>query len=141
VSSLVVARLRLLTTEIPQQRTPTAHFELLDDSRLRRPTSKSKSSHSPSQTHITTDGQSVSQSWCQAPPGAQDQIFVTVRQLRFYSSSSLYKYSFRADCTKDTASNSFRGNVLTAPLPDNGRLFLGFHYSGFQLSCHNICVL
>jgi hypothetical protein len=38
-----------------------------------------------SQSHITTDSQSASQSWCQAPSGAQDQIFVTVRHLRFSS--------------------------------------------------------
>jgi hypothetical protein len=35
------------------------------------------------QRHVTTDGQSASQSWCQAPSGAQDQGFVTVRHLRF----------------------------------------------------------
>jgi hypothetical protein len=34
-------------------------------------------------SQITTDGQSVNQSWCQAPFGARNQIFVTVRQLRF----------------------------------------------------------
>jgi hypothetical protein len=33
-----------------------------------------------SQCYVTTDGQSASLSWCQAPSGAQDQIFVTVRQ-------------------------------------------------------------
>jgi hypothetical protein len=32
--------------------------------------------------HIATDGQSVSKSWCQAPSGAQDHIFITVWQLR-----------------------------------------------------------
>jgi hypothetical protein len=36
-----------------------------------------------SQSHVTTDGQSTSQSWCQAPSGGQYQIFDTVRQLRF----------------------------------------------------------
>jgi hypothetical protein len=30
-----------------------------------------------SQSHIATDGQSVSQSWCRAPSGAHDQIFIT----------------------------------------------------------------
>jgi hypothetical protein len=35
-----------------------------------------------SQSHIATDGQSVSKSWCRGPPGAHDQIFVTVWQLR-----------------------------------------------------------
>jgi hypothetical protein len=34
-----------------------------------------------SQSYVTTDGQSVSLSWCQAPPEFQYQIFVTVRQL------------------------------------------------------------
>jgi hypothetical protein len=31
-----------------------------------------------SQSHITSDGKSAIQSWCQAPTGAKDQIFVTV---------------------------------------------------------------
>jgi hypothetical protein len=31
---------------------------------------------SQSQSHITTDGQSVCLSWCRAPSGAHDQIFV-----------------------------------------------------------------
>jgi hypothetical protein len=37
---------------------------------------------SQSRSHITTDGQSVSKSWCRAPSAAYDQIFVTVWQLR-----------------------------------------------------------
>jgi hypothetical protein len=39
----------------------------------------------PKQSHsyVTTDCQSASQSWCEATPGAQDETFVTVRQLRF----------------------------------------------------------
>jgi hypothetical protein len=48
-----------------------------------------------SQSHITTDGQSASQSWCQAPSGAKDQIFVTVRHLRFCDSHLFYKASAR----------------------------------------------
>jgi hypothetical protein len=36
-----------------------------------------------SQSHIATDGQSVSKSWCRAPFGAYDQIFSTVWQLRY----------------------------------------------------------
>jgi hypothetical protein len=35
-----------------------------------------------SQSHIATDGQSVSKSWCRAPSGTYDQIFSTVCQLR-----------------------------------------------------------
>jgi hypothetical protein len=42
---------------------------------------KTKSSGQ-SQSHIATDDQSVSKSWCRAPSGAHDQIFITVRQLR-----------------------------------------------------------
>jgi hypothetical protein len=34
-----------------------------------------------SQSHVTTDGQSVSPSWCRSPSGAHDQILVTVWQL------------------------------------------------------------
>jgi hypothetical protein len=36
-----------------------------------------------SHSHIATIDQSASQSWCQALPGLQDQIFVTVKQLRY----------------------------------------------------------
>jgi hypothetical protein len=39
-------------------------------------------------SHIATDGQSVTKSWCPAPFGAYDQIFSTVWQLR--SSSILW---------------------------------------------------
>jgi hypothetical protein len=42
------------------------------------------------QSHITTDGQSASQPWCQAPSGAQGQIFVTVRHLRVCRCGSLF---------------------------------------------------
>jgi hypothetical protein len=33
---------------------------------------------SQSQSHIVTDDQSVGKSWCRAPSGARDQIFVTL---------------------------------------------------------------
>jgi hypothetical protein len=36
---------------------------------------------SQSQSHIATDGQSISKSWRRAPCGAHDQIFITLRQL------------------------------------------------------------
>jgi hypothetical protein len=46
-----------------------------------------------SQSHIATDGQSVSQSvsksWCRAPSGAHDQIFITLWQLRYCFSGAL----------------------------------------------------
>jgi hypothetical protein len=57
--------------------------------RLHRPTSTTNfpwlfpsanctlsSSQSQSQSPVTTDGQSVSLSWCRAPSGAHDQIFI-----------------------------------------------------------------
>jgi hypothetical protein len=34
------------------------------------------------QSHIATDGRSISKSWCRAPSGAHDQIFIIVWQLR-----------------------------------------------------------
>jgi hypothetical protein len=34
-----------------------------------------------SQSYVTTDGLSISLCWCQALSGAQDKIFITVRQL------------------------------------------------------------
>jgi hypothetical protein len=37
---------------------------------------------SPSPSHIATDGQSVSKSWCRAPSGAHDKIFITVWHFR-----------------------------------------------------------
>jgi hypothetical protein len=53
----------------------------------RLPPLKSTDPHSPSdflsqsQSHITTDGQSVCLSWCRAPSGAHNQILVTICQL------------------------------------------------------------
>jgi hypothetical protein len=37
---------------------------------------------SQSQSYIATDGRSISKSWCRAPSGAHDQIFIIVWQLR-----------------------------------------------------------
>jgi hypothetical protein len=44
-----------------------------------------------SQSHIATDGLSISKSWCRAPSGTHDQIFITLWQLRFcfYGAPSL----------------------------------------------------
>jgi hypothetical protein len=47
------------------------------------PASTRTYSLSQSQSHIATDGQSISKSWCRAPSGAHDQIFIAVWQLRF----------------------------------------------------------
>jgi hypothetical protein len=38
---------------------------------------------SPSPSHIATDGQSVSKSWCRAPTGSHDQILITVERYGF----------------------------------------------------------
>jgi hypothetical protein len=35
-----------------------------------------------SRSHIATDGQSVSKSWCRAPSGAHDQVYISIWQLR-----------------------------------------------------------
>jgi hypothetical protein len=35
-----------------------------------------------SQSHIASDGQSITKSWCWAPSGSHDQIFITVWQLQ-----------------------------------------------------------
>jgi hypothetical protein len=43
---------------------------------------------------MATDGQSVSKSWCRAPSGAHDQIFITVWQLR---SSFVGSFVYAAD--------------------------------------------
>jgi hypothetical protein len=32
----------------------------------------------PSQSHIATDGRSISKSWCRAPSGTNDQIFIAL---------------------------------------------------------------
>jgi hypothetical protein len=47
------------------------------------------SSLSKSESHIATDGRSVSLSWCWAPSGTRDQILVTVRQLQFSACEAL----------------------------------------------------
>jgi hypothetical protein len=52
------------------------------------------SNSSQSQSHIATNGQSVSKSWCRAPFGAYDQIFSTVCQLRscfFFCGAPLWR--------------------------------------------------
>jgi hypothetical protein len=41
-------------------------------------TSLRNSTVSRSRSHLTTDGQSVSKSWCRAPSGAHDQIYITL---------------------------------------------------------------
>jgi hypothetical protein len=55
-------------------------------------------------SHIMTEGHSSSQAWCQAPSGAKDQIFITVKQLRFCrcGSSSLTRGSFSAVIVNST---------------------------------------
>jgi hypothetical protein len=42
----------------------------------------SSQSQSQSQSYIATDGRSLSKSWCRAPSGAHDQVFIIVWQLR-----------------------------------------------------------
>jgi hypothetical protein len=49
---------------------------------------------SQSQSHIATDDQSINKSWCRAPSGDHDQIFITLWQLRscFYGAPSLTRW-------------------------------------------------
>jgi hypothetical protein len=82
----------LLPYSRPYRLATVLRFMAASNSQL---TNKSNSSES----HITTDGQLAGQSWFQAPSGAQDQIFVTVRLL----SSS---YSLSTDRIENTASDS-----------------------------------
>jgi hypothetical protein len=42
---------------------------------------KAQCYQSQSQSHVTTDGQSVSMSWCRGPSGSRDQMFITVWRL------------------------------------------------------------
>jgi hypothetical protein len=58
----------------------SATFAKIQDSRF--------PSHSHS--HIATDGQSISKSWCRAPSGDHDQIFITLWQSRscFFTGTS-----------------------------------------------------
>jgi hypothetical protein len=101
---------------------------------------------SQSQSHIATDGQSVSKSWCRAPPGAHDQMFITLWQLRscFCGAPSLtrgwvcllymllalasavflgFENGRGADHIQNTASlllrYVYRGHVFTEPLLRN----------------------
>jgi hypothetical protein len=53
----------------------------ISDSRLPFSTRRAVS-QSQGQSHIATDGQSISKSWCRAPSWAHDQIFVTFWELR-----------------------------------------------------------
>jgi hypothetical protein len=46
-------------------------------------TSTNCPSPSPSPSHIATDNQSVSKSWCRAPSGAHDQIFFSFLYMKF----------------------------------------------------------
>jgi hypothetical protein len=56
---------------------PFLPFLLNHSTAISRDSLNSVSSQSQSQSHITTDGQSTSKSWCRAPSGAPDQIFIT----------------------------------------------------------------
>jgi hypothetical protein len=77
--------------EILQNVTASNYSAITNSHTQQFTTARTKSSQSPgfqrrssnkSQSHIATDGQSVSKSWCRAPSGAHGQIFFTVWQLR-----------------------------------------------------------
>jgi hypothetical protein len=66
-----------------------------------------------SQSHIATDGQSISKSQCRAPCGAHDQIFITLWQLRscFCGAPSLWREdeSVFCICCWPSPASSFSG--------------------------------
>jgi hypothetical protein len=71
-------------------------------------------SQSQIQRHIATDDQSFSQSWCRAPSGAHDQIFVAIWQLRscYCGAPSLTRggfYSIVLVCTTNYIVSGLRG--------------------------------
>jgi hypothetical protein len=68
-------RHRVPSSSLPTTRTATVEVFHL-------PPHESSSSESQSQSHIATDGQSISKSWCRAPSAAHDQIFITFWHLR-----------------------------------------------------------
>jgi hypothetical protein len=55
-----------------------------------------KTEWSQNQSHIATDGQSISKSWCRAPSGDLDQIFISLWQSRscLYGAPSLTRGRF-----------------------------------------------
>jgi hypothetical protein len=82
-----VSTSRLLATGLSTETSTSSQYEIIlviSCSITMEPRNSTKSSprlslaQSQSQNHIVTDGQSVSKSWCRAPSGAHDQIFITV---------------------------------------------------------------
>jgi hypothetical protein len=71
--------------------------------------------------------------------------FMTVFIALLYNCLRSSLYSLKADTQKISSLNNSsivgrcRGKVFTKHFPSNGRL-LWLHYSGFQVSCHNISV-
>jgi hypothetical protein len=66
----------------PSRTLPNSAMLILSEFALRLefpgPNSKPLCTQGQSQSHIATDGQPVSKSWCRAPSGAHDEIFITV---------------------------------------------------------------
>jgi hypothetical protein len=52
-------------------------FKRVTKEKIQRSSRKNQLPTFQSQSHIATDGQSISKSWCRAPYGAHDQIFIT----------------------------------------------------------------
>jgi hypothetical protein len=106
-----------------------------------------------SQSYIATDGRSISKSWCRAPSGAHDQIFIIVRQLRscFCGASSLsrgrvclYVYIYICVCHWHGPHRKvhFQQLLYYCLLQSRylARLFLCLHSSCFEQLCHNIII-
>jgi hypothetical protein len=91
--------------------TPSVTVEIFNPTSTR----DSQPCPSPSPSHIATDGQSVSQSvsksWCRAPSGAHDQMFITVERYGFVfcGTSSLTRGRVFFTCYWPLPAQSFLG--------------------------------
>jgi hypothetical protein len=77
-SSLIVSWQRTSTQKLYHSHYDCTTHEVVFGQPLNHSTATSVSS----QSHITTDGQLFGLSWCRAPSGAHDQIFLLVRKLQ-----------------------------------------------------------
>jgi hypothetical protein len=109
--------------------THRATFEVFD------PTSTQDYCRIKSKSKSHCDWQSICKSWCPAPSGAHDQIFITLWQLRscFCGTPSLTSGRVRLFCML-LALASLGGGLNISHHPQQ---FL--YYSGFIRCCGNVC--
>jgi hypothetical protein len=112
----------------------------MDESRVTTPLRLNCEDYDSSQrqSHIATDGQSVSKSWCRAPSRAHDQIFITMWQLLscYCGAPSLTRGRVCLLYGKCVLSPRIRISIETCvsePLPTNGL----FRLSGVMSQCRD----